>query len=141
VKQIQPHYLWLGHAGDGGDWRPVFDAGIRAVVQLAAEEPPWQPPRELISCRFPLLDSPGNDPKLLRLAITTVAQLLKAHVPTLVACGAGQSRAAAVAAAALAVLGREKPEECLQQIVAHTPADVVPGLWAEVKGVLEADRS
>jgi hypothetical protein len=44
-----------------------------------------------------------------------------------------------VAAAALAVLGQGKPEECLERIVEHNPADVVPGLWAEVRGVLEGN--
>src|SRR5437764_255159 len=43
MRQITPHSLWLGHAGDGTDFRRVFDLGIRAIVQVAAEEPPLRP--------------------------------------------------------------------------------------------------
>ena len=34
MRQVQPHALWLGHAGDGRDFRAVLDVGIKAVVQL-----------------------------------------------------------------------------------------------------------
>jgi protein-tyrosine phosphatase len=92
MTRIQPHALWVGHAEDGRDFRAVFDAGIQAIVQLAAEELPVLPPRDLVYCRFPLLDGGGNDPPLLRLAIRTVAELVRGHVPVLVTCGAGMSR-------------------------------------------------
>jgi len=141
MRQIPPHPLWLGHAGDGRDYRRILDAGIQAVVQLAEEEPPLQPPRELVYCRFPLIDGPGNDPKVLHLAVTTVASLLGREVPTLVCCGAGMSRSPAVAAAALAVAFRRDPDECLKQVAEHHPADVLPGLWGEVRNILQAGRS
>jgi protein-tyrosine phosphatase len=140
MRQITPHALWLGHAGDGRDFRQVLDAGIAAIVQVAAAEPALQPPRELICCRFPLVDGPGNDRKLLSLTITTLANLLEKNIPTLVCCGAGMSRSPAIAAAALSMVYQEEPDECLKQIAEHHPHDVLPGLWAEVKRFLEADR-
>src|SRR5438128_271779 len=110
MNQFVPHLLWLGHAGDGRDFRRLFDSGIKALIDLAMEEPPTQPPRELIYCRFPLLDGAGNDAQLLLLATQTVMALLQRHVPTLVCCANGMSRSPAIAAAALALLHDEAPE-------------------------------
>ena len=96
-----PIPLWLGHAADAQDFKRILDLEITALVQLAAEEAPLQPPRELIYCRFPLVDGPGNDASLLSLAITTLANLLEKRKSVLVCCGAGLSRSPAVAAAVL----------------------------------------
>jgi protein-tyrosine phosphatase len=132
MKQIPPHMLWLGHAGDARDLRRLFAEGIRARVELAAEEAPALTSRELIACRFPLVDGDENDPATLTLALRTVAWLVQQKIPTLVCCGAGLSRSPAIAAGALALLTGEHPEDSLQQVVAHRPADVVPGLWGQV---------
>jgi hypothetical protein len=136
MNQILPHPVWVGHAGESRDFRQLFDAGIRAVVDLALEEPPSQPPRELIYCRFPLLDGVGNPPELLFLAISTVVTLLKKHTPTLVSGGAGVSRAPAITAGALALVHQDSPEECLQRVVQQHHSDVSPGLWSEITGML-----
>jgi hypothetical protein len=136
MKQILPHFLWLGHAGDGTDARQLFAVGIEALVQLAMEVPPVQPPRELIYCRIPLVDGSGNSTKLLRLAIRTVAELLSAHVPTLVCCNAGLSRAPAIAAAALSLLSRQSPGDCLRRLAEEHPCDVAPALWDDIVQVL-----
>ena len=61
-------------------------------------------------------------------------------MPTLVCCGGGLSRSPAVAAAALSIVHRTKPEECLEKIAEHSPTDVVPALWADLKGLLESER-
>ena len=137
MRQISAHPLWLGHAGDGRDYRRILDTGIQAVVQLAAEEPVLELPRDLVYCRFPLVDGPGNDWKLLQLAITTVANLLEKKVPTLVVCGAGLSRSPVIAAAAIALVFQQSADECLKQVAEHFPADVAPALWDEVKKVVE----
>jgi protein-tyrosine phosphatase len=138
MHQLSPHPLWLGHAGDGHDLRRLFAEGIRARVELAAEEAPAPTPRDLIACRFPLVDGAGNDPAVLTLALRTVAWLVGQKVPTLVCCGAGMSRSPAVAAGALALLTGAHPEECLLQIASHRPADVMPAFWQEVVGVVNA---
>ena len=135
MNQIKPFLLWIGHAGESRDFRRLFDEGIQALVQVAAEEPPPQPPRELICCHFPIVDGPGNRGKVLALAIQTVAHLVKAHVPTLVSCGAGVSRAPAVAAAALAIVHGEPLEEWLKRLTEIHPTDVSPGFWNEVVGM------
>jgi hypothetical protein len=137
MNQIVPHLLWVGHSGEARDFRKVFGAGIKAVVDVALEEPPTQPPRELVYCRFPLLDGADNDPNLLRLAIATLAELLRERLPTLVCCANGMSRSPALAAAALAHLGQGSPEECLERVLNHHPSDVVPGLWNEVHRALD----
>ncbi len=132
MTQILPHQLWLGHADDVRDFPRIFEAGIQASVQLAAEEPVLQAPRELIHVRIPLLDGPGNRAEFLTLAIQTVAALLTLRVPTLVCCGAGMSRAPCIAAVALAMTTGEPPAQALRRIGEQRPCDVSPGLWDEV---------
>lgn len=141
MTQIEPYPLWLGHAGEGRDLQQIFDLGIKAVVDLALEETPTSTPRELIAARFPILDGAGNRGEVLFLAVSTVATLLKLHVPVLVTCGGGVSRAPAVAAAALALLDGNTPEACLKLVAKHHHSDVSPGLWNEVVGVLPGRRS
>ena len=138
MRQLSPHLLWLGNAGDERDCQRILETGIQAVVQLAAEEPVLELPRDLVYCRFPLVDGPGNDWKLLQLAVTTVANLLEKKVLTLVVCGAGLSRSPAIAAAAISLVFQQPADECLKQVAEHFPADVAPALWEEVKKVVEA---
>ncbi|MCI0465366.1 MAG: hypothetical protein L0Z62_51250 [Gemmataceae bacterium] len=132
MRQILPHSLWLGHAGDASNLRAILDSGIAALVDLAIEERPPALTRELICCRFPLVDGTGNSPHLLRLAIQTVASLVGGHIPTLVSCGAGLSRAPSIAAAALALVSGQSCEECLVLVRQAGRADVSPGLWQDV---------
>lgn len=137
MNQIQPYRLWVGHAGDGRDFHEVFNRGIKAVVQLAMEEPPLQPPRELVCLRFPLLDGGGNDPAVLQLAIQNVAALVKQGMPTLVCCGGGMSRSPAIVAAALSMIENADMEQCVRRVIQSHPADVSPGLWDEIRRLSE----
>src|SRR5262245_33777641 len=84
MGQISPQPLWLGHVGDAENLRGVLDAGIVALVDLAAAEPPVKVPRDLVYCRFPLVDGPDNPPWLLRAAVEATAGFLRAGVPVLV---------------------------------------------------------
>jgi hypothetical protein len=135
MNQVLPQLLWLGHAGEGRDWRQIHWVGIKALVLLAAEEPLPQPPRAIIYCRIPLLDGAGNEPELLSLAVHTVVTLIRAQVPTLICCGAGMSRSPAIAAAALAMVYKEPPGEGLKRVLKYHPGDVSPSLWREVVGL------
>jgi hypothetical protein len=138
MNRVVPHQLWIGHAGEAADFRALFDQGVRAVVDVAVEEPPTAAPREIISCRFPLIDGPSNDPDVLLLAVRTTTALLERRIPTLVICGSGLSRSPAIAAAALSLLQGEPPERCLERVVAHHPSDVLPGLWDSVTRLLRS---
>lgn len=140
MKQIQPHALWVGHAGEAGDLRRLFETGIEALVHLAAEELPPPTPREVVACHFPLVDGPGTPPALLGLAVRTVASLVVLRMPTLISCGGGVSRSPAVAAAALALAHGTPVEECLRLVAACHPSDVSPGLWAELTAILPSLR-
>jgi protein-tyrosine phosphatase len=106
MRDVVAGKLWIGNAGDARDVRRVLSAGIAAVIDLAMEEPPAVYPREIVCCRIPLLDGPDNPQARLRFAITTAAELIRARVPTLIACSGGMSRAPSVAAAALAIANR-----------------------------------
>ncbi len=132
MNQIAPYPVWIGHGAEGHDFARILDAGIEAIVELAEEEPSFPSRRDMISCRFPLIDGVGNRPDLLALAIRTVASLIASGVPTLVCCGGGVSRSPAVVAAALALVARKTAEDCLAHVARHHPADVLPGLWEEV---------
>ena len=136
MVRISPHQIWIGHGGEGYDFIHILEYGIEAVVELAFEEEPWPTRRELIACRFPLIDGTGNKPELLALAVRTVAALVASNVPTLVCCGSGLSRAPAVAAAALALANGRTPEASLKEITHHHHSDVSPGLWGELVSVL-----
>src|SRR5262245_14415162 len=116
MNQVKPYPLWIGHAREGQDYKRLFDAGIQAVVELAAEELASQPPREFIYCRFPFVDGAENDVKLLYLATNTLANLIEREIPTLVGCGGGLSRSPAIAAAALSMVYQEPEEDCLLKI-------------------------
>ena len=96
MRKITGHPLWLGHAGDVRDPAGLFEAGISAVVCVTASEPPLALPRELVYCRFPLVDGAGNPDWLLRAAVLTVASLLvPARLPSCTAV-AGISRSPAI---------------------------------------------
>jgi hypothetical protein len=69
-------------ASDGRNLQEVLNTGIRAIVQLAMEEPLLLPARDLVFCRFPLLDGIRNDPVLLKLAIDAVATLQTNRIAT-----------------------------------------------------------
>jgi len=132
MNKIEPYPVWIGHGGEAHDFSRLLEAGIEAVVELAEEEPSFPPRRDMIACRFPLIDGVGNPPHLLTLAIRTVAALITDKVPLLVCCSGGMSRAPAVIAAALSVVHHEPPEECLKRVTHHHPSDVSPGLWSAI---------
>jgi hypothetical protein len=125
--------LWLGNVGDLRDARTVLAAGIAAVVELADSEPFAVLPRELIRCRFPLSDGGDNPPWLLRLAVESVAALLRASVPVLVCCSAGMSRSVSVAAGGVALAEGRPLAESLSVVVGSGPADVMPGLLMQLQ--------
>jgi protein-tyrosine phosphatase len=135
VRQVPGFPLWLGHVGDVRDLRSVLSAGILAVVDLALDEPPATVTRELVYCRFPLLDGSGNPAWLLRVAVNTVAGLLRSDTPTLVFCGAGMSRTPIVAAAAISQLRDCSLEDALNAVTQIGPIDLSPALLAEVEAV------
>ena len=132
MHEVVPNLLWIGHAHDARDARTVLDAGITAVVDLAYEESPAQIPRNLVYCRFPLVDGAGNDSQMLRLAIESVVSLLGSDTPTLVSCSAGMSRSPVIVAAALSVYRNEPLDQALQALARSKPIDVSPVLWDDV---------
>lgn len=139
MRQIESLPLFVGNASDVRNVRQLFDAQIAAVVDLAAVEPTISLPRELIYCRFPLVDGGSNAPELLRAAILTVSELLRSRMNTLVCCGAGLSRSPSVAAAALAISDGISPQAALERVAASGPHDVHPLLWNHVRSII-ADR-
>ena len=114
---------------------------ICAVVHLALEEPASQFPREIIYCRFPLLDGSGNSRTILKTTVVTVTTLIEAKVPTLVACSGGMSRSPAIVAVALARAKEESPDKWLTKIAEMGPHDVAPSLWNEVRHCVDGWES
>ncbi|MCI0683575.1 MAG: hypothetical protein L0Y71_15835 [Gemmataceae bacterium] len=136
MRKLQGYNLWPGNAREARDSRAVLDAGIAAVVDLAVEEKPAALVRELIYCRLPLYDGAGNPPWLLRVAATTVAALIRAGVPTLVACGAGMSRSPLVAAGAVATVRGNTLTESVDLVLPLGAGDVSPALLADMTEAL-----
>lgn len=108
----------------------------RRRVDLAGEEPPIQLPRDVVYCRFPLVDGAGNMSAVVRAAIDTTARFIMSRVPSLVACSSGMSRSPAIAAAALAKAEQVPVEDALRRVAALGPHDVSPSLWGEIKRAL-----
>src|SRR5262245_48646478 len=102
MREVIPGRLWYGNARDARDVRGLLNLGIRAEIDVAIEEQASVLPRDVIYCRFPILDGAGNRGEVIRAAVYTVAEFVRSQVPTLVACGAGMSRSPAIAAAAIA---------------------------------------
>jgi protein-tyrosine phosphatase len=136
MRRVFNYPLWIGHALDIRGLEAVHAAGIEAVVDLAINEPVPLLTRELIYCRFPIVDGSGNRVELLRLAVYTAADLLRAGVPTLLACSAGMSRSPAIAAAAIAKMSGRPPTECLAEVFDGAPRDLSPGLWQDLLNLL-----
>ena len=88
MRQVSPHLLWIGHSGDRSDPRRLHAAGISAIVDVAIDEAPASVGRELVYCRFPLMDGPANHRWMVRVAIDCVASLLRTRTPVLVCCAA-----------------------------------------------------
>ena len=133
--ELHPNSLWLGHALDAREPRALYQAGIKAVVDLAYAESPAVLPRDFIYCRFPLVDGGGNNPALLRLALQTTVNLLDASLPVLVACSVGLSRSPTIAAFALSAHLRCKPEEVVLQISELKSLEINGALWNDVSTV------
>jgi protein-tyrosine phosphatase len=133
MREILPSRLWLGNAADARNVERVIQAGILAVVDLAAEEKAPELPRGLIYCRFPIMDGPQTSQSLLPTAVETLVSLLKRGTPTLVFCGVGMSRSPAVAAAALSIVEGGSPDDRLREIALGHPHDVSPQLWQAVR--------
>ncbi|MCE9529181.1 MAG: dual specificity protein phosphatase family protein [Planctomycetales bacterium] len=138
MREVSPNRLWIGNAVEARDLSRLLDMGVAALVDLAIEELPPSVVRELVYCRIPLVDGASNPPERLRLAVETVASLIRSRTPTFVFCGAGMSRSPAITAAALAVVQGADPNIVLQRIVAGFPHDVSPALWQEITGSLWA---
>jgi protein-tyrosine phosphatase len=136
MRRIVGSSLWLGHAGDVHDLRTILATGILAVVDLALNESPATVTRELVYCRFPIVDGIGNPPWLLRAAVDCVAGLLHSRTPSLVSCSNGMSRSPIIAAAAIARVRGCLSSEALALVAESGPADISPGLWAEVQAIL-----
>lgn len=131
MREILP-YLLVGNATNARDLRQIHLHRIAAVVDLAGNEPPALLSRDLIYCRFPLVDGGGNQEVLTATAIRCVVHLVQGNIRTLVACSAGVSRAPSITAAALAYLTHKSLDECLLEVVREGPNDVSPLFWNHV---------
>jgi protein-tyrosine phosphatase len=140
MHEIYPNLLWLGNAQDAREPRPLFEAGIRAVVDVALDELPARLPRELVYCRFPLEDGSGNDSTILRLAIQCLIDLLALGTRSLVACSAGMSRSPTIAAYALAAYLNDSPDSVIAQIANIRSLEIHPQLWNDAASIMSQIR-
>jgi protein-tyrosine phosphatase len=76
----------------------------------------------------PLEDAPGNEPRLFKLAVGYLSDLVLNAPPVLVQCHAGRSRSAVVVAGYLVSVLGMGPQEALDFVAAKRPIAVTPGL-------------
>lgn len=132
MRQLEELSLWIGTARDARDIKNVLNLGIKSIIDLALEEPPIHPTRDLVYLRFPLVDGTGNPTWIMEGALAMVEEAIRTRVPTLLACGAGMSRSPAVAAIAAAPFLGMEPVEVLLRLHDRGPIDVSPTLWQEL---------
>ena len=132
MREVIPERLWFGNSIDARDLSRLHDLGIVAVIDLAHEEPPASLSRDMMYCRFPVVDGDRNNDWFVYAAVDTTATLIRSQLPTLVACSAGMSRSPAVVAAALAIVEDAAPDACLERVVNGNPHDVSPKLWKDI---------
>jgi len=137
MREIIPLRLWIGNVSDTDNPAHLIDAGVLALVDLAYEEKPPKLPRDLIYCRFPLVDGSGNSPELLKVAIETIANMISQNIPTIVFCGAGMSRSPCVVAAALSRIRDQSVEELLLSLTKDGAHDVSVSLLEDIKSVFK----
>src|SRR5262245_46533555 len=77
MRQIHPYCIHVGNALDARDLRRLYEAEIAAVIDLALEEKPAVLGREMIYCRFALVDGAGNSPIVLRAAVEMAQRLVE----------------------------------------------------------------
>jgi len=135
MVELHPNSLWLGNMFDARDPSALFENEIQAVVDLAYEEKPAQLPRQLIYCRYPLIDGGGNDESVLLHAIQCVLGFLNSETKMLVACSAGMSRSPTVAAFALAAFLKTKPTEVIEKVSQLKGLEINGELWNNVDKV------
>ena len=133
MREVIPNLLWTGGTQDLRDMAGLLRQGIEAIVDLAINEPPATPPRDMIYCRFPIHDGGENNSAVLRAVITSASALIDAGMPTLIACSAGMSRSLSIAAIVLARHDSISAEDALGRITALGPSDISPALWADIK--------
>lgn len=141
MRKIEGYELWIGHARSVPDGLGLRTRGIAAVVDVAMDEVPRLYGRETLSCRFPLVDGGGNPPGVVTSAITALAGLVQARVPTVVYCSMGLSRSPSIAAGAIALVSGRTPDACLADVVRGVPADVSPAMWGEVARAVNGVRA
>lgn len=132
MREVLANRLWIGNAHDIRPWQVDAEGRVEAIVDLAADEPIAQVPRDMVYVRLPLTDGEANPPGRVRLAIATVAGLLADDLGTLVCCSAGMSRSPAIAAAAIAIVERLEVDVVLNSRFSNVPHDFSPGFWQAV---------
>jgi hypothetical protein len=132
IRDIIPNVLWIGNARDARNVKGVLAAGIGVVIDLAMEEPAIQFPRDIVYCRFPLLDGEGNSPAILRSIIDTTVNFVSANQPTLVACSGGMSRSPAIVCAVIAKVQSIDLDAATERV--HFPGNSPVGRMGEGEG-------
>ena len=133
MHEVHQNSVWIGNAFDARDPEPLFQLGIRAVIDVAYEEKPAVLSRQLIYCRFPRLDGGGNDFQLLLQTLRSVLIFLESDTKLLVACSAGMSRSPSIAAFALGHYLLQDPETIVSQIASIRSLELKPMLWADLR--------
>lgn len=138
MRQIAGYSLWLGNVDDVRDLSKVINNGIEAIVDLALNESALPSlPREIVYCRFPLVDGAENSPWLLHSAVHSVVNLVASGTTSLVYYSLGMSRTPAIASAAIAIIRKCSLSEALDIVTQEGSADISPGLLDSLQKIVD----
>lgn len=135
MYELHSELLWFGNAIEIREPAGLFEVGVQAVIDVAFEEKPSLLPRQLIYCRFPIVDGGGNDEEVLRVAVRTTVDLISSGTKTIVACSAGMSRGPMIATFALAAFNSESPKRIIQAIAEKRALEVNGKLWNQLNAI------
>jgi protein-tyrosine phosphatase len=77
---------------------------------------------------YRLIDGPGNDLRVFRLAVDDLRRLARLHPSVLVQCHAGRSRSAVVVAGYLMHVRNVEPADAIAAVAARRAINVTPAL-------------
>jgi len=135
MKSVFDSNLSIGNVSEGHNTQLLFDQEIESLVDLAYEEKPASYPREIFHLRIPLIDGQGNSRLRIRIAIISVAEIIRADSKALIFCSAGLSRSPVIVIASYALVTQSDPGMLFDQYSENYPHQISPPLWNDVLSV------
>lgn len=124
--------IFIGNYLEAQDRELLSGHGIRSVLSLDGTLSAQHASRLGVEAvvAFPLIDGPGNNPRVFRLAVESLGELVRSHPPVLVHCHAGRSRSVVTVAGHFTRSLGLSTRDALAAVTAKRDANVTRALRA-----------